>query len=107
MCYQLIELYSACRCLCFQYAVERCASYGRPGHSIQRRTILVGYACSKHSANGSQQPRPWPSHHDKRQFEQDASEDSLEATSSSAETNAATTETKSLDSDQSQKPDGT
>ncbi|KAK1750617.1 hypothetical protein QBC47DRAFT_365217 [Echria macrotheca] len=51
MCYQLVELYSACRCLYYQHAVDRCAAYGRPGHGIQRRTILVGYACSEHSSS--------------------------------------------------------
>jgi len=53
MCYQVVELYSACRCLYFQHAVDRCAAYGRPGHGIQRKTILVGYACSEHSQRGS------------------------------------------------------
>ncbi|KAK8084516.1 hypothetical protein PG997_005787 [Apiospora hydei] len=50
MCYQIIELYSACRCLYYQHAVDKCASYGRPGHSVTRKTILVGYACAVHSA---------------------------------------------------------
>ncbi|KAL1842011.1 hypothetical protein VTJ49DRAFT_6177 [Mycothermus thermophilus] len=49
MCYQLVELYSACRCLYYQHAVDRCPAYGQPGHYIERRTILVGYACSEHS----------------------------------------------------------
>ncbi|KAK3904147.1 hypothetical protein C8A05DRAFT_13945 [Staphylotrichum tortipilum] len=53
MCYQLVELYSACRCLYYQHAVDRCAAYGRPGHGIQRRTILVGYACSDHTSHSS------------------------------------------------------
>ncbi|KAK3365400.1 hypothetical protein B0H63DRAFT_497322 [Podospora didyma] len=53
MCYQLVELYSACRCLYYQHAVDRCAAYGQPGHGIQRRTILVGYACSDHSSHRS------------------------------------------------------
>ena len=53
MCYQLVELYSACRCLYYQHAVDRCSSYGRPGHGIQSRTILVGYACSEHSSHHS------------------------------------------------------
>ncbi|KAH8891655.1 hypothetical protein GQ53DRAFT_648676 [Thozetella sp. PMI_491] len=47
MCYQVMELYSACRCLYYQHAIDRCDSYGR--HPIQRRTILVGYACIDHS----------------------------------------------------------
>ncbi|KAG7147145.1 hypothetical protein HYQ46_004043 [Verticillium longisporum] len=50
MCYQLVELYSACRCLYYQHAVDRCAGYGRPGHSIQQRTIFVGYACKRPAA---------------------------------------------------------
>ncbi|EHA48653.1 hypothetical protein MGG_17376 [Pyricularia oryzae 70-15] len=49
MCYQLTELYSSCRCLYYQHAVDRCSSYGRRGHSIQQRTIYVGYACAVHS----------------------------------------------------------
>jgi hypothetical protein len=53
MCYQLVELYSACRCLYYQHAVDRCAAYGRPGHGIQVRTILVGYACSEHTSHSS------------------------------------------------------
>ncbi|KAF4785225.1 hypothetical protein HER10_EVM0003955 [Colletotrichum scovillei] len=53
MCYQLVELYSACRCLYYQHAIDRCAAYGRPGHSIQNRTILVGYACHAHSSSHS------------------------------------------------------
>ncbi|TPX13255.1 uncharacterized protein E0L32_006228 [Thyridium curvatum] len=42
MCYQVVELYSACKCLYYQHAVDRCASFGRPGHRIQQRTIYVG-----------------------------------------------------------------
>lgn len=53
MCYQLTELYSACRCLYYQHAVDRCAAYGRPGHGITKRTILVGYACQDHSQSSS------------------------------------------------------
>ncbi|KAK4246769.1 hypothetical protein C7999DRAFT_41839 [Corynascus novoguineensis] len=53
MCYQLVELYSACRCLYYQHAVDRCAAYGRPGHGIQMRTILVGYACSEHTSHAA------------------------------------------------------
>ncbi|POR34644.1 Uncharacterized protein TPAR_05165 [Tolypocladium paradoxum] len=58
MCYQLVELYSACRCLYYQHAIDRCASYGRPGHGIQQRTIYVGYACSAHSSRNAQYASP-------------------------------------------------
>ncbi|KAL2157111.1 hypothetical protein VTH06DRAFT_7026 [Thermothelomyces fergusii] len=53
MCYQLIEVYAACRCLYYQHAVDQCAAYGRPGHGIQKRTILVGHACSEHTSHSS------------------------------------------------------
>lgn len=52
MCFQLVEVYSACRCLYYQHAVDRCGNYGRRGHGITQRTILVGYACSEHSQSG-------------------------------------------------------
>ena len=61
MCYQLVELYSACRCLYYQHAVDRCAAYGRPGHGIQMRTILVGYACSDHTSHASGYDYSYPS----------------------------------------------
>ncbi|KAI1748825.1 hypothetical protein F4782DRAFT_515862 [Xylaria castorea] len=57
MCYQVVEVYSACRCLYYQHAVSRCASYGRQGHSISKRTIPVGaydFACSEHSQDTAQ-----------------------------------------------------
>lgn len=49
MCYQLVELYSSCKCIYYQHAADKCASYGRPGHCVTKRTILVGYACQEHS----------------------------------------------------------
>ncbi|KAK1975247.1 hypothetical protein LZ30DRAFT_565984, partial [Colletotrichum cereale] len=49
MCYILVELYSACRCLYYQHGIDRCAVYGRDGHGIQSRIILVGYVCDVHS----------------------------------------------------------
>ncbi len=41
-----------CRCLYYQHPVDRCAAYGK--HVVQRRTILVGYACSSHPELGSE-----------------------------------------------------
>ncbi|KAK8859244.1 Protein kinase-like domain protein [Apiospora arundinis] len=46
--YQVVELYSACRCLYYQHAIKRGPRYGLPGVSIKRKIILVGYACSTH-----------------------------------------------------------
>ncbi|TRX88915.1 hypothetical protein FHL15_010143 [Xylaria flabelliformis] len=41
-------------CLYYQDSVSRCASYGRPGHEIAKRTIPVGFACSEHSQDLTQ-----------------------------------------------------
>jgi hypothetical protein len=38
--------------LYYQHAVDRCTKYGRRGHAIKQRTILVGYACAEHSRGG-------------------------------------------------------
>ncbi|KAM3534288.1 hypothetical protein MY4038_002386 [Beauveria bassiana] len=49
MCYQVVELYAACRCLYYQHAVDRCPSYGH--HGVEKRTIWVGYSCAAHAAH--------------------------------------------------------
>ncbi|KAF5228221.1 hypothetical protein FAUST_11246 [Fusarium austroamericanum] len=51
MCYQLEELYSKCRCVYYIHAIDKCAAYNQPGHAVQKRTILTGYACSLHSSS--------------------------------------------------------
>lgn len=51
MCYQVHELYSSCRCLYYQHAIDRCPRFGAPGHGVTQRTILVGYACVDHSSH--------------------------------------------------------
>jgi hypothetical protein len=38
-----------CRCLYYKHNVDMCAAYGQHGHPIQERTVLVGYACDRHS----------------------------------------------------------
>jgi len=48
MCYQITEQYSACRCVYYIHPINRCADFDRPGHETEKRTILVGYACSSH-----------------------------------------------------------
>lgn len=58
MCYQVVEVYPACRCLYYQHAIDRCAAYGRPGHGVQKHTIYVGYACSAHSSRTAQSAAP-------------------------------------------------
>ncbi|KAM0242858.1 hypothetical protein ACHAP5_007192 [Fusarium lateritium] len=51
MCYQITEHYSACGCVYYIHAVNRCLLFGRPGHEILKSTILVGYACSSHASS--------------------------------------------------------
>ncbi|KAJ5096329.1 hypothetical protein NUU61_005685 [Penicillium alfredii] len=63
MCYKLVERYSVCRCLYFQHSIDPCSAYGQRGHSVQEKTVLVGYACTQHSARGtstSPQDGRWP-----------------------------------------------
>ncbi|KAF6813232.1 hypothetical protein CSOJ01_04743 [Colletotrichum sojae] len=42
MCTQLVELYSHSRELYYQHSVDRCEKYGRPGHAVEKKSILVG-----------------------------------------------------------------
>ncbi|KIM99278.1 hypothetical protein OIDMADRAFT_201904, partial [Oidiodendron maius Zn] len=49
MCYLVVERYSVCRCLYYKHSIDTCHAYGRAGHQIQERTVLVGYACVNHS----------------------------------------------------------
>jgi hypothetical protein len=52
MCYVLYERYSACRCLYYKHPVDMCAFYGKEGHVVQERTVLVGYMCERHQGHG-------------------------------------------------------
>jgi hypothetical protein len=49
MCYLVVERYSICRCLYYKHDVDRCREYRAKGHPIQKRTVLVGYACERHN----------------------------------------------------------
>ncbi|KAJ6151789.1 hypothetical protein N7470_006917 [Penicillium chermesinum] len=53
MCYKVVERYSVCKCVYFQHSVDPCQAYGQRGHTVQEKTVLVGYACPRHSANAS------------------------------------------------------
>ncbi|CAH0050481.1 unnamed protein product [Clonostachys solani] len=53
MCYQVVELYSACKCLYYKHPLDRCVAYGKKGHYTEQRTIYVGYACRIHSQSQS------------------------------------------------------
>ncbi|KAF2091106.1 hypothetical protein K490DRAFT_33572 [Saccharata proteae CBS 121410] len=60
MCYQVVERYAVCRCLYHKHSVDPCSSYGQYGHPVQEKTVLVGYACSVHSASHSASTLPAP-----------------------------------------------
>lgn len=65
MCYLVVEKYSVCRCLYYKHSIDVCAAYGKEGHPVQERTVLVGYSCSSHS-NHQQKPYIWSSGSDPR-----------------------------------------
>lgn len=50
MCYIVVERYAACRCLYHEHSVDMCPAHGTRGHTIQEKTVFVGYACENHSA---------------------------------------------------------
>lgn len=63
MCYKVVERYSVCKCIYFQHSIDPCSAYGQRGHSVQEKTVLVGYACAGHSARAgcaSTGSRHWP-----------------------------------------------
>jgi hypothetical protein len=56
MCYRVVERYSVCRCLYYRHSVDMCAAANHHGHTVQEKTVLVGYLCSQHSARRDEQP---------------------------------------------------
>src|SRR5437762_5332781 len=57
MCYFVVERYSVCRCLYYKHSIDMCAAHETDGHPVQERTVLVGYACERHS--GYRQDSLW------------------------------------------------
>lgn len=49
MCYRVVERYAACKCLYFEHSIDPCSSFGQRGHAVLEKTVLVGYACSRHT----------------------------------------------------------
>lgn len=47
---QIVQVYSACRCLYYEEGISRGPNYGRRGAGIKRKILLVGYACIDHSS---------------------------------------------------------
>ncbi|KAI5819244.1 hypothetical protein BZA77DRAFT_242078 [Pyronema omphalodes] len=49
MCIRITELYAVCKCTYHIHGVDPCQSVGQHNHTIQNKTVLVGYACGHHS----------------------------------------------------------
>ncbi|RPA96275.1 hypothetical protein L873DRAFT_1695155 [Choiromyces venosus 120613-1] len=49
MCIRITERFAVCNCVYFVHGIDQCQSVGRQGHLVQEKTVLVGYACHKHS----------------------------------------------------------
>ncbi|KAA8897469.1 hypothetical protein FN846DRAFT_233031 [Sphaerosporella brunnea] len=49
MCIRIHERYAVCKCIYYVHGVDPCQSVGRHGHNIQEKTVLVGYACTRHA----------------------------------------------------------
>ncbi|KAG0127823.1 hypothetical protein HOY82DRAFT_490008 [Tuber indicum] len=49
MCIRITERFAVCNCIYFVHGIDQCQSVGRQGHSVQEKTVLVGYACESHS----------------------------------------------------------
>ena len=54
MCYIIVERFSVCRCTYHRHNVDMCAAYGTQGHHVMEKTVLVGYACERHSGHADQ-----------------------------------------------------
>ena len=53
MCIRITERFAVCGCTYFVHGIDQCQSVGRQGHSIQEKTVLVGYKCEYHSRGSS------------------------------------------------------
>lgn len=51
MCIQLVEKYSVCRCLYHRHSIDPCRAYGQRNHCTTEKTILVGFACPRHTTH--------------------------------------------------------
>jgi len=60
MCIRITERYAVCKCVYYIHGVDQCQSVGRAGHRVQDKTVLVGYACSRHTAGAATAQRSTP-----------------------------------------------
>lgn len=48
MCYQVVEVFTVCRCPYYRHAVDPCVCIGTKDHGVQEKVVLVGYICEAH-----------------------------------------------------------
>ena len=59
MCMRVVERYAVCKCVYYTHGIDQCSAYGRRGHAVQDKTVLVGHTCPNHSnANWATGPSP-------------------------------------------------
>ena len=51
MCIRIIERYAVCRCVYHSHGVDPCPAWGKAGHQVREKEVLVGYTCSRHHAS--------------------------------------------------------
>jgi len=56
---RVVERYAVCKCVYYTHGIDQCSAYGRRGHAVQDKTVLVGHTCPHHSnANWATGPAP-------------------------------------------------
>ncbi|KAL2070045.1 hypothetical protein VTL71DRAFT_14725 [Oculimacula yallundae] len=59
MCYRVVERFNICGCHYYTHDVDMCAACDVKGHGIQEKTVLVGYACDKHTLHDDEKTLFW------------------------------------------------
>lgn len=68
MCMRVVERYAVCKCVYFTHGIDQCSAYGRRGHLVQDKVVLVGHTCPSHSnmrfsaGNDDHSLLPFPEH---------------------------------------------
>lgn len=68
MCMRVVERYAVCKCVYFTHGIDQCSAYGRRGHLVQDKVVLVGHTCPSHSnmrfsaGNNDHSLLPFPEH---------------------------------------------
>lgn len=68
MCIRITERYAVCQCVYYVHGIDQCSAAGRAGHSIQERTVLVGYACAAHTGRSMASNAPQTNYYQSTQY---------------------------------------